>query len=706
MAANTSSAFCLRSILDKEKLSGNNFPNRYRNLRIVLTQEKELYVLGQPLPAPPPDNATRAERDAYRKHQDDAVSVGCLMLATMDPELQKQHEHMGAGESYQHDACHGFLLLIFGTILFPHSSNLIDEALAQVILQVVFRPSDCDYTGWIQFFKRLTRAQFLWAACWNPGARVIKQLGGLKDIPIEADHTSHRSVWTDITALLPDRVLRIREVRRLWGTRTVQELYFPEHPTDDERAFSATVAYVAQFHPQGLTPRASERAGSDSRTHSEPRQGDSVFERYVGPSAGYSANADTFSNTTDANYITYNTYGHIHSAFRYPYRTSSTNSTGSVQFVNPACFTALEGMVNHLATNMATNMTELMVKLRNQNQASSSFTPPSEHRPIVDPNPTVPPTFVSEVEDTSFSAMAFAPTVHPISDSLPPPPALTAVPLPPAAFLSADSTMHTLPPLTVSMHPPIYTVPPPTVPPVVLAQAPALTADHFPFQAPQPQTSFPYQAPPPLNIPPLEPGTPTQAAPPALPTNIPSENEQERRMKRMEETIRALQAGTSRLDFGDSDWNLFPGMLLPPKIKIPDFKRYDGTTDPRHHLRHYHSKMLSYWDYEEFVIKTFQDSLMGSALLKHMHIPCIMCSPTSHSRPIHRPRQLLSSHNLRNSTLLLRLNKEDLRLRDLLSRLNVRRPRELNKAILLNCVRASSTPIFQLLHLTYSSNSS
>ncbi|PKI36240.1 hypothetical protein CRG98_043369 [Punica granatum] len=39
-------------------------------------------------------------------------------------------------ESYQRDACHGFLLLIFGTILFPHSSNLIDGTLAQVVLQV------------------------------------------------------------------------------------------------------------------------------------------------------------------------------------------------------------------------------------------------------------------------------------------------------------------------------------------------------------------------------------------------------------------------------------------------------------------------------------------------------------------------------------------------------------------------------------------
>ncbi|OWM77128.1 hypothetical protein CDL15_Pgr013219 [Punica granatum] len=68
-------------------------------------------------------------------------------------------------------------------------------------------------------------------------------------------------MWTDIITLLPDRVLRIREVQRLWntrtvqeGTRTVQELYFSEHPTDDERAFSATAAYVAQFHPHGLAP--------------------------------------------------------------------------------------------------------------------------------------------------------------------------------------------------------------------------------------------------------------------------------------------------------------------------------------------------------------------------------------------------------------------------------------------------------------------
>ncbi|PKI70467.1 hypothetical protein CRG98_009137 [Punica granatum] len=55
-------------------------------------------------------------------------------------------------------------------------------------------------------------------------------------------------------------------------------------------------------------------------------------------------------------------------------------------------------------------------------------------------------------------------------------------------------------------------------------------------------------------------------------------------------------------------------MRLPSKFKILKFKTYEGTTDPRHHLRHYRGKMLQYWGYEEFVIHSFQDSLTGSAL--------------------------------------------------------------------------------------------
>lgn len=36
------------------------------------------------------------ENDAYKKHQDDALDVSWLMLATMNYELQKQHRNMDA----------------------------------------------------------------------------------------------------------------------------------------------------------------------------------------------------------------------------------------------------------------------------------------------------------------------------------------------------------------------------------------------------------------------------------------------------------------------------------------------------------------------------------------------------------------------------------------------------------------------------------
>src|SRR5664279_4433402 len=45
------SNFALRTIMEKDKLNGTNFTNWYRNLRIVLKQEKKDHVLEDPLPA-------------------------------------------------------------------------------------------------------------------------------------------------------------------------------------------------------------------------------------------------------------------------------------------------------------------------------------------------------------------------------------------------------------------------------------------------------------------------------------------------------------------------------------------------------------------------------------------------------------------------------------------------------------------------------
>ena len=49
----------------------------------------------------PAANAPRADKDKFEKHMDDMIDVGCLMLATMSPELQKQHEDLLAYEMLQ-----------------------------------------------------------------------------------------------------------------------------------------------------------------------------------------------------------------------------------------------------------------------------------------------------------------------------------------------------------------------------------------------------------------------------------------------------------------------------------------------------------------------------------------------------------------------------------------------------------------------------
>ncbi|CAA7021407.1 unnamed protein product [Microthlaspi erraticum] len=90
----THSSFSIRSVLEKEKLNGSNFLEWYRNLRIVLKQEKKDYVLEKKLPEKPKTNAQHAERNAWEKHSNDTVDVCCFMLATMNSDLQKQYENV------------------------------------------------------------------------------------------------------------------------------------------------------------------------------------------------------------------------------------------------------------------------------------------------------------------------------------------------------------------------------------------------------------------------------------------------------------------------------------------------------------------------------------------------------------------------------------------------------------------------------------
>jgi hypothetical protein len=88
MSTSNTSAFHLRSLLEKEKFNGANFMDWYRNLRIVLRQEKTEYV-PEPYPEDLLAGSSAAECRAHEKRCEDTLNVNCLILSTMSPDLQK-----------------------------------------------------------------------------------------------------------------------------------------------------------------------------------------------------------------------------------------------------------------------------------------------------------------------------------------------------------------------------------------------------------------------------------------------------------------------------------------------------------------------------------------------------------------------------------------------------------------------------------------
>ncbi|PKI48814.1 hypothetical protein CRG98_030791 [Punica granatum] len=540
--------------------------------------------------------------------------------------------------SYRRDACHGFLLLVFGTLLFPYSPNLIDGAIAQVVLQAVgghnyVEALLAETVRSLDYVREVRRGRMrgsphllqIWLLAHirpfcssHPFSYIADERSLIErlDIPIEADRLPFGIQWADSTSTAPARFLQIREIRRQRDASIIQRLYFPEHPTDEERTFSATSAYVARFYARGLappqrsqaapTPRATSTLAPEAESsiqaamHAELRAVreerdrlrcelvDSRAERlrmaegdHVDISEEVNPSVPTLSQPPPTHAPPPLTPAGVLPAYSsaLPTHLPPPASSGaplplasltSVATDDQARIAALESTVNQMATNMA----ELLALLRGPNRASSSSTPSPRPGPTVDPTPRAPPTQAPENVEAPAPPTLHTSTVHPFTTQLPPPPAPTAVPLPPATFLSSEHILSAPPPVSIPAPAMAYAVPPPMVFPASSAPAPThlQAAEPPPYPSLQPHAGLSYQAPPPINTTFHEPSTPTHAA------------------------------------------HLFPGMRLPPKFKIPEFKTYEGTTDPRHHLRHYRWKMLQYWEYEEFVIHSFQDSLSGSAL--------------------------------------------------------------------------------------------
>ena len=59
--------------------------------------------------------------------------------------------------------------------------------------------------------------------------------------------------------------------------------------------------------------------------------------------------------------------------------------------------------------------------------------------------------------------------------------------------------------------------------------------------------------------------------------------------------------------------SLVPDVVIPPKFKMPKFKKYDGTKCPENHLATYCNKMAGHARNEDLLIHVFYNSLAGTA---------------------------------------------------------------------------------------------
>ncbi|XP_052193798.1 uncharacterized protein LOC127802142 [Diospyros lotus] len=84
----------LAGLLDTNKLTGPNYLDWLRNLKIVLDSEKITYVIDKAPPEKVSEASTLEELTTWQKWKDDDIHARYYMIASMSNELQKQHENM------------------------------------------------------------------------------------------------------------------------------------------------------------------------------------------------------------------------------------------------------------------------------------------------------------------------------------------------------------------------------------------------------------------------------------------------------------------------------------------------------------------------------------------------------------------------------------------------------------------------------------
>jgi hypothetical protein len=90
------SAFSLHNILEANKLTGVNYSDWLRNVKMVLQIQKVAYILETPEPKVD-EQSSADERTQADQWKQDEMLAKCIILSSMSNELQRQHENLDSG---------------------------------------------------------------------------------------------------------------------------------------------------------------------------------------------------------------------------------------------------------------------------------------------------------------------------------------------------------------------------------------------------------------------------------------------------------------------------------------------------------------------------------------------------------------------------------------------------------------------------------
>ena len=92
----------VQTVMDDKILTGTNFLDWLKNLRIVLKEGKIAYVIVESIPESPIADAPESVQNAYKKHLVDSARAGLFIHTSMPPEFQKWYKTEDAYSIVRH----------------------------------------------------------------------------------------------------------------------------------------------------------------------------------------------------------------------------------------------------------------------------------------------------------------------------------------------------------------------------------------------------------------------------------------------------------------------------------------------------------------------------------------------------------------------------------------------------------------------------